>query len=142
MAEEASEAPFLTVAEANEALPAVEAALQEMDLLMARRKELADLVEDLEAYWGEAVHAPDHPDHGEHLRLHDRLAEVTAQLDASVRAIHEVGGHLKSYEHGLVDFYGLRDGEPVFLCWQRGEEAVGFYHELDAGFRGRKPLAP
>jgi hypothetical protein len=28
----------------------------------------------------------------------------------------------------------------VFLCWKYGEDRVGFFHELDAGFAGRRPL--
>jgi hypothetical protein len=30
----------------------------------------------------------------------------------------------------------------VFLCWKLGEESVTFWHEVDAGFAGRQPLAP
>jgi hypothetical protein len=39
-----------------------------------------------------------------------------------------------------VDFYSVRDNEVVFLCWQRGEEAIGFYHTLAGGYRSRRPL--
>lgn len=41
---------------------------------------------------------------------------------------------------GLVDFPARRDGEQVFLCWQLGERDVAWWHGLDEGFRGRKPL--
>ncbi len=128
--------------EANAVLPLVEAKLEEMDVLMARRRELAELVEDAEAYWGVALRGPENPDHEEYGRLHARLTEVEADLSACVQAIHDAGGHLKSYELGLVDFYGVVEGQHVFLCWQRGEEAVTHYHELDAGFQGRRPLTP
>jgi len=40
-----------------------------------------------------------------------------------------------------VDFYSLRDDEPVFLCWQFGEPAVTHWHPLDEGFSARQPLA-
>jgi len=39
-----------------------------------------------------------------------------------------------------VDFIGLRNGREIFLCWQYGEEAIGYWHELNAGFAGRRPL--
>lgn len=128
--------------EANAVLPAVVKQLEAMDVLLARRREVGDLLEDMDAYWGNAVKEKTHPDHAEYLRLHEELADVMADLNGCAKAIHDLGGHLKSPEQGLVDFYALRDGEPVFLCWQRGEEAVAFYHELDAGFRGRRPLSP
>ena len=28
----------------------------------------------------------------------------------------------------------------VFLCWQLGEDDVGWFHEADSGFHGRQPL--
>jgi hypothetical protein len=28
----------------------------------------------------------------------------------------------------------------VFLCWKHGESSVSYWHDLDAGFGGRKPL--
>ncbi len=34
----------------------------------------------------------------------------------------------------------LVDGKLVWLCWRFDEEEVGFYHALDEGFAGRKPI--
>ena len=34
----------------------------------------------------------------------------------------------------------LRDGEEVLLCWQVGEEEIAYWHGLEEGFAGRKPL--
>ena len=48
---------------------------------------------------------------------------------------------VKDLDIGLCDFLGERDGRDVWLCWQYGEKQVGFWHELDAGFAGRHPLA-
>jgi hypothetical protein len=28
----------------------------------------------------------------------------------------------------------------VYLCWQRGEDDIEWWHDLDAGFAGRQPL--
>ena len=38
-----------------------------------------------------------------------------------------------------ADFSSLRDGREVYLCWQDGEDAIGFWHEPEAGFAGRSP---
>jgi hypothetical protein len=32
------------------------------------------------------------------------------------------------------------DGREVYLCWLLGEDEVGHWHELDAGFAGRQSL--
>jgi hypothetical protein len=57
-----------------------------------------------------------------------------------VRVLDEAGVQVKSLEEGLLDFPSVRDGQDVLLCWQVGEEKVAFWHGLDEGFAGRKPL--
>jgi hypothetical protein len=47
---------------------------------------------------------------------------------------------LRDLDRGLVDFPALRAGREVYLCWQEGEDEIGFWHEPDAGFAGRRPL--
>jgi hypothetical protein len=47
---------------------------------------------------------------------------------------------LRDLDRGLVDFPHLRDGREVYLCWEEGEETIGFWHEFDAGHAGRQPL--
>lgn len=63
------------------------------------------------------------------------------ELHASVARIQELGCEIKGLEEGLVDFRSLRDGREVYLCWKYGEGDIGFWHETDAGFAGRRPLA-
>jgi hypothetical protein len=47
---------------------------------------------------------------------------------------------LRDLDRGLVDFPAVREGTEVYLCWQEGEEEIGFWHEPDTGFAGRRPL--
>jgi hypothetical protein len=47
---------------------------------------------------------------------------------------------LRDLDRGLVDFPALRDGHEVYLCWEEGEPEIGYWHEPDAGFGGRRPL--
>ena len=55
--------------------------------------------------------------------------------------VRELGGVVKDPQIGLVDFYGRIDGRVVWLCWRYGEDALGYYHELDSGYPGRRPLS-
>ncbi len=64
---------------------------------------------------------------------------LIAQVRQEVAQLEEFGVEVKSLE-GLVDFHALRNGRPVCLCWQFGEPTVIYWHELDAGFRGRQPI--
>jgi hypothetical protein len=61
-------------------------------------------------------------------------------LREALEALDELGVVVKDLDAGLVDFPSERDGEIVLLCWQLGEERVAWWHTLDAGFAGRRPL--
>jgi hypothetical protein len=75
------------------------------------------------------------------LRARDAaVAELLDQFQALIQEIEALGGTVKDYERGFVDFYGEVDGEIVFLCWQRGEEHIGHWHRTDEGFGKRRPL--
>ena len=72
------------------------------------------------------------------------LAETGARAETGLRqAVHELlelGVLVKDLDAGLVDFPSIRDGEEVLLCWQLGEESIGWWHGYEDGFAGRKPL--
>ena len=67
----------------------------------------------------------------------EREAEAVA---AAVEELNGLGVLVKDLDRGLVDFPALRQGEEVLLCWQVGEDEVAFWHGLEEGFAGRKPL--
>jgi hypothetical protein len=67
-------------------------------------------------------------------RAIDRLGELIDELS-------DVGVELKDYENGLVDFVGRHEGRDVYLCWKLGEERITHWHEITAGFAGRKPVS-
>ena len=69
--------------------------------------------------------------------------EVEREAEAVARAVEQLDGLgvlVKDLDRGLVDFPALRGGEEVLLCWQLGEDEVGFWHGVEEGFAGRKPL--
>ena len=63
------------------------------------------------------------------------------RLQTLVDELSEVGCELKDYQTGLVDFMGRHQGRDVCLCWKLGEAKIGFWHELQTGFAGRKPVS-
>jgi hypothetical protein len=69
------------------------------------------------------------------------LDRAVARLDELVDELNDVGVELKDYQTGLVDFVGRHDGRDVYLCWKLGEERITHWHELNAGFAGRKPVS-
>ena len=69
-----------------------------------------------------------------------RCEKIAAQLSEMIEEIQQTGCVLKDIETGLVDFPSLRNGEEVYLCWKLGEEHIEFWHGIEEGFAGRKPL--
>jgi hypothetical protein len=61
-------------------------------------------------------------------------------LEVEVRWLAERGILLHDPESGLVDFPHELEGRTVYLCWKLGEGDIGYYHDVHAGYGGRKPL--
>jgi len=75
------------------------------------------------------------------------LAQKRTERDAAMKKtrealaeIEKLGCLVKDLEIGLVDFPARRDNETVYLCWKLGEERIGYWHGVEEGFAGRKPL--
>lgn len=70
----------------------------------------------------------------------DTFHALVEDFHQVAKRLEEMGCELKDLDKGLVDFYAVRDGNLVYLCWKEGEEKVGYWHTLEDGFPGRKPL--
>jgi hypothetical protein len=75
------------------------------------------------------------------------LAEAAAEVERLERELAHVvdelvqfGVQVKDLDEGLIDFPALRRGETVLLCWKLGEDDVAYWHTLEGGFAGRRPL--
>jgi hypothetical protein len=84
--------------------------------------------------------APDHPEFMDRLQKDREVAQLVHQIKAAVEEIQSYGCMCKGIEQGLVDFPCLWGGEIVFLCWQYGENDIAFWHRIEDGFAGRRPL--
>jgi hypothetical protein len=72
--------------------------------------------------------------------LEEEFEREGAAVAACVAQLEDLGVLVKDLDRGLVDFPALRDGEEVLLCWEVGEDEIAFWHGVDEGFAGRKPL--
>jgi hypothetical protein len=72
-------------------------------------------------------------------RLQGRAVSIIGRLRDILREVAELGVEVKAAD-GLVDFRSKLHGRTVYLCWKYGEERIGHWHELDAGFSARRPL--
>jgi hypothetical protein len=129
---------LFSVEEANEALAAVRPLAERLvvlgGLLRARQADVAALGAKVAGNGGAAAHVLALREAERQAAEHAREAtEVIAELDA-------LGVQVKDIELGLVDFPADRDGETVLLCWKVGEDEIGYWHGLEEGYAGRKPL--
>src|SRR5258708_3633489 len=62
------------------------------------------------------------------------------RLKSAVERLQEFGCVIKDLDIGLVDFPTLFRGREVYLCWKMGEPGIRFWHGMDEGFAGRKPI--
>jgi hypothetical protein len=72
--------------------------------------------------------------------LEEQLEREAEAVARAVDELQRLGVLVKDLDRGLVDFPALHKGEEVLLCWQVGEDEVAFWHGLEEGFAGRKPL--
>jgi hypothetical protein len=140
-------ARFYDLDDANARIPELR------DILGSLRDQRADLIRlrDLVLERQEAVEAGggsgrggDAEDEAEaeaELRLiRLRMQGIIDQMQAAVARIDALGITLRDIESGLIDFPALVNGRQVCLCWRLGEGDVEWWHELNDGFGGRRPL--
>jgi hypothetical protein len=75
--------------------------------------------------------------------LADTAAEVERLARELARLVDEItaaGAEVKDLDEGLIDFPAHRRGETVLLCWKLGENEIAYWHPVEDGFSGRRPL--
>jgi len=129
---------FFTLPEAESILPDVASTIREAISLKQQ-------YEKTEAEWQSfsqrvAVMGGVQVDRAQFLERKNRRQEVARDLQQTIEKIQEFGCVVKDLDIGLIDFPTLLNGEEVYLCWKLGEPGIQFWHGVDEGFRGRKPI--
>lgn len=123
----------------------VEALIPELTAIMGRLMDVQQEVEELRLVLREEQHRImaagggilDQATWRESTR---RLEGLARQIQAGFAAIVKLGGVPKDLTMGLVDFPHLLGDQEVNLCWRFGETKINFWHGLDEGYAGRRPL--
>jgi hypothetical protein len=133
---------YYSLSDANALVPDVAVVVgrlrdERADLVVLRdayRDREGVILEDLIA--GEPVPGDD----PELRRLRLRMRGMVDQMQADVEWLDVRGIVLRDIPTGLLDFPALVRGRQAWLCWRLGEDRVGFWHDTDEGFAGRRPL--
>ena len=76
----------------------------------------------------------------EMIAVRQDVARRAERIDGFLHELEEIGCTFKGFDSGLVDFPSLRNDEPIYLCWQLGEERIIAWHGMETGFDGRQPI--
>jgi hypothetical protein len=123
-------AKYFTVEEANQVVliirPLVRQLMQLRQSVQARQPEAWPALEKAAGNGGN--------------KASSKIALEFVEMESLVQAIQGTGAIVKDLDGGLIDFLTIRQGREVYLCWQYGEEEIRYWHDIETGFSGRKPL--
>ena len=128
---------LFTVEQANATLPLVRAITADVIKLS---REMVDRRQRLD-YLRSGRKDSDDLYSAELAQMEDQQQKDQEQLEEFVNELRQIGVEPKTLTEGLIDFPHIMDGRIVFLCWKYDEAEVLHWHEFDAGFDGRQPLA-
>jgi hypothetical protein len=120
-----------TLAEAKRALPLVKRVARDIQTTQAERLKIHA---ELSAGLGGSSSA-------RQKALQDDFQRATDRLEKLIDELHTIGVELKDPSRALLDFPALHEGREVLLCWKADEETITHWHEMEAGFAGRKSVA-
>ena len=112
------------------------ALIPRLTTLLDQLREAKDELTDTEAHEALSEAAPSNGGGEQGRQVGVAFLEVRRLLET----VEEAGIVLRDIDRGLVDFPALFQGREVYLCWEVGEDDVGYWHELEGGYGGREPL--
>ena len=121
---------YFTLQQANEALESIRPWMDEIQTIrqqiLVHQPEIWSVMEKSAGNGG-------NPTLSQMVKTFDRLDEL-------IHSVQDTGAVIKDINTGLLDFPALRDGHEVYLCWKHGEGDIAFWHDIDAGFAGRRSI--
>ena len=118
-----------TLEEARALLPDVRKWLAEIEVLQEQLRlldlRLSSLISSGDDVGGETVNTS---------------IKTQAKLQGALWEFESRSIQVKDLERGLIDFPALRNGKEILLCWEKDEDDIEFWHDLESGYPGRERL--
>jgi hypothetical protein len=132
---------YFTVAEVNQMIPALEETFGRMLQMYTQIRSIYQGLKQL----GFAPEEDDFPlaPPGANPDVINNRANLKMLIDAlqeELTALQKAGCLVKGIEAGLADWYGKKEGRDIFLCWKLGEKEIGYWHEIEEGYTGRRTI--
>jgi len=122
---------YFTIKDANQILPDV---IKKFENALKKKNEIAKIDQQLQMTMATSKKFD------EYIPLKQKLNTAITEFYAASEILEKTGVVIKSIDQGLLDFPSRRFDEDVWLCWKYGEKEIKFWHDLDSGFMGRKPI--
>ena len=122
---------YFTIKTANEILPSV---IEKFKNLKKEKNEVLKLEHKLQS----SVSTTNQLE--QYVSLKQELNRAITQFYDAITELEDTGAMIKDIDQGLLDFPSKRFDEEIWLCWKEGETEIRFWHEIDSGFNGRKPV--
>jgi len=73
-------------------------------------------------------------------KLNKQFHKLSYEFYSKIERIEDMGGVIRDFDIGVVDFYSNYCGKEIFLSWKLGEKKIKFWHEVDSDYAGRMPI--
>lgn len=121
-----TETKYFTPSEAQKTLPLVKKIVRD---ILDTTKEMRLIAEDVDG-------------NIESGSTWNQIQKMVGDVNGFIQELEEIGCLYKdwNFKIGLVDFPSVIEGKEVYLCWRSDEDEVKFYHGIEEGYSGRKPI--
>ena len=122
---------YFTIASANEILPTV---IAKFKIVTDLKKEIVKTEQQM------SMSLSNTSNFEQYLIIKQKLNSTVTKFYQAIEDLENTGVVIKGIDEGLLDFPSKRFDDEVWLCWKQGETEIKFWHDLDSGFLGRKPI--
>jgi hypothetical protein len=121
-----TETKYFTPSEAKKTLPLVRKIVKD---ILDTTKEMRLIAEDVDGKI-------------ESSNTWNQVQKMVSEVNGFIGELEEIGCLYKDWNFtiGLVDFPSVIEGREVYLCWRSDEDDIKFYHGIEEGYPGRKPI--
>ena len=123
---------YFTIKSANEALPDV---IAKFNNLKKQKNEIIKAEQELQLIMSST------DSFEKYITQKQKLNSEMTKFYHLIEELEATGVSLKGLDQGLLDFPSKRFDEDVWLCWKDGETEIKFWHDMNSGFNGRKPIS-